>query len=403
MLKQVLRKTNERTVSLVAVGDVCLSGGVRDVIDRMGAERVFDGIRPWLTAADFRFANLECCVVRNGSSISAQRVDMAASESCLPTLATLFDVVSVANNHTCDYGKTQFLDCLAMLKEHGVAAAGGGRNRAQAENPVIMEKSGLSIGWLAYADWTFGAAVANASGTNEPGVAILSRRRILKAIQKLKPHVDVIVVSLHSDIEFSDHPDPSRLSLCRLMAEQGAHIVLCHHPHVPQGVEVHGRSVIAYGLGNCVFPVQGNAYLEANSPHVGHSYALRVLVDHHGAIEYEILPFEIDPTHRPVPLIGERAIQLEQHIAKLSGELADKGAVRAAWSNVCGRLFCGYLVSRFYYGMRQRQFALMWRFICDLPRREKRRLMIGFLRAFVRDPIATLMEFVPVYAAKAKR
>jgi poly-gamma-glutamate synthesis protein (capsule biosynthesis protein) len=384
MSNKVLRDASGLTQTLIAVGDVCLSGLVREVIEQKGADFIFEAVKPWFRGADFRFANLECCVVRTCENVPPQRLDMLAPETAMPALSAMFNVMSVANNHICDYGRRAFINCLTILRQNSIATAGGGKTRREAEEATILSKNGISVGWLAYADWEFGAAVSNASGLNTPGVAILSKRRIMKAVRSLKHNVDIVVVSLHTDIEFADDPDPARIRLCRSIAKSGADVILCHHPHVPQGLEVYDNCLIAYGLGNCVFPVCGNLYMETNSSHTKHSFALRVILDKQGIVQYELLPFQIDTDHRPVPLTGLMAGQLIAHINALSLRLNDRRAIFDKWTIVSRRFIVNHLLNQ-YYELRKGSIYPLLRFLWVIPHRVIRRAMLGFLYSCLRS------------------
>ena len=249
-MRSVIRSGIDTNVqTLIAAGDVCLAGDVRKLIEGKGLPYIFDPVSSWLATAEYRFANLECCLIPIGEDFDEQRLDMRADAGLAPALASFFNVVSVANNHSCDYGRKIFINMLQVLEANGIAPIGGGKSRTEAGKAKIISQKGISTAWLAYADWEYGGAVFNASGKNRPGVAILSEHRVRRAVAELTDRADVIIVSLHTDLEFTDDPDPARIRLCRTLAEIGADVILCHHPHVPQGVEVYNNTLIAYGLG----------------------------------------------------------------------------------------------------------------------------------------------------------
>jgi hypothetical protein len=107
----------------------------------------------------------------------------------------------------------------------------------------------------------------------------------------------------------------------RRFAEAGADLVLCHHAHVPMGIEVWNQSLIAYGLGNLVFPA--SQYLEDGHPWTRRSVVLKVAFDRSGISQAEVIPVEMRLDFSVAPSTGVRRSQMLGALGKLSEGLQD--------------------------------------------------------------------------------
>lgn len=161
-----------------------------------------------------------------------------------------FDVLSVANNHAGDWGRVALSDTLSLLRQHGIEAAGGGMNRAEAEAVRTIERRGVKIGFLAFSD--VGPAYL-AAGTTTAGI-LLVRDSIFKSIvRRAAGECDILVVSFHFGEEYQSRSNRRQQILARAAVEEGADIVVGHHPHVIQEIERYRRGLIVYSLGNFIF------------------------------------------------------------------------------------------------------------------------------------------------------
>jgi poly-gamma-glutamate synthesis protein (capsule biosynthesis protein) len=200
--------------------------------------------------------------------------------------------------------------------------------------------------------------------------------------------VDVLVVSIHADLEFVDWPAPHRLALSRRIIEAGADLVLSHHPHVPQGLERHGRGLIAYSLGNFVFPVLGNGYMQQGSVYTGRSFILLVELGRQGYVSHEIVPCRISELFRPEPMsAGAEREAFLAHIQTISAGLADEAALARHWSETAWRYLginIGWLASRAHQKDLSQWAA---KFFC--------RLLYDENRPWVRQVLAELQAKIP--------
>jgi poly-gamma-glutamate synthesis protein (capsule biosynthesis protein) len=229
-----------------------LFGG--DVMLGREVERVARARRDWgfpfrrvatrMQAATLAFANLECIAAEAGGP-SSFRADPRTLEG-LRTAG--LDVVSVANNHTMDAGPEALAEMLGRLRDLGVTPTGF-RYLPDAQSVAIVEASGVRVGYLAYS-WFVGD-YPPAAGM--PSLARTRRDEMVADIQRARPAVDYLVVSMHMGVEGARRSGEGQQQKARAAIDAGADLVVGHHPHVPQEVERYGRGFIAYSLGDLVF------------------------------------------------------------------------------------------------------------------------------------------------------
>jgi poly-gamma-glutamate synthesis protein (capsule biosynthesis protein) len=239
-----------------------------------------------------------------------------------------FDYMNLAANHALDGGTMGMYHTQKLLTGLGIASGGVGRTQREARKLVVVEKGGLRWGFLGYCEDS--NYTLSAGG---PGYAYYSARAVLADIRRCRASVDVLVVSVHADLEFMDTPCPARRDAGRKFADAGATLVLMHHPHVPQGVEVRGRSLVAWSLGNFCFDAYSSSYMKRNGPHTAHSFVLLAEVSREGVESFRRVPFAIGepPDQRPAPLAGEAEAKLLAYLGELDAKAADDAFVREHW------------------------------------------------------------------------
>ena len=153
-------------VTLLFAGDIMLDDAPGKTIASGG-----DPLAPFaaiLAEADYRVGNLECPVASSGRVHASKIVTFRAEPQTLSVLRGRFDAVSLANNHSGDYGHAAFVETMAHLDDAGIAYFGGGRNLAEAHRPLWIERNGLRIAVLGYNEFKPRAFEA---GADWPGVA----------------------------------------------------------------------------------------------------------------------------------------------------------------------------------------------------------------------------------------
>jgi Bacterial capsule synthesis protein PGA_cap len=242
-----------RPLVLAAVGDVNLGDRVGLAISAYGARHPWLSVAPVLNRADLAVANLECAVSTRGAPVAGKRYTFRGRPSALAAAGRFagLDVVSLANNHSLDYGREAFIDTIRHATRAGISVAGGGSNLAAARTPAVREAGGLRVAFLAYSDvrplgFDAGPGIA---GTNPAFPHIVA-----PDVRRARRSADVVVVYFHWGEERTFRPNARQRALARLALSSGATVVLGAHPHVLQPRErPRPRKLVAWSLGNFVF------------------------------------------------------------------------------------------------------------------------------------------------------
>ena len=172
-----------------------------------------------------------------------------------------FNLFSLANNHAFDYGAPGIEETLYHLAvanaERAIAYAGIGSNFEEAIRPGCIDLEGTRIALSAIGIIT-GDQPQYRAGPNKPGQASYRDRPDFEAaVDKLAAlAADYRILSVHYGLEGRVEPDERQLADWRSFAaeQKGIDLIVGHHPHVAQGVELNGKSLIFYGLGNFLHP-----------------------------------------------------------------------------------------------------------------------------------------------------
>jgi poly-gamma-glutamate synthesis protein (capsule biosynthesis protein) len=236
------------SVRIVFAGDVNLDGHPGQVIAAGGDP--FSEVSALLADADLSVANLECVVANSGSRYP-KKFTFRAHPRVLPVLARHFGAVSLANNHSGDFGHDAFREQLGLLKRQKLPYFGGGVNIREARAPLVVERNGLHIALLGYDDYYPREFEA---GMDSPGVAWAVEEQMVEDVRaaRTRHHADLVIAYLHWGWE--EYPACDRQKeLAHLLIDEGADLVVGAHPHVTQEVEFYRGKLIAYSLGNFLF------------------------------------------------------------------------------------------------------------------------------------------------------
>lgn len=274
-------------VRLSAVGDIMLGGKGRALLEREGYDYPFRPTLELLRGADITIGNLETPLTERGEPLVDKQYRFRNPPGKVaPALRNAgFDIVSLANNHTLDYGYTGLEDTIEALEAYGIGHHGAGADLAAARRPVVFTlDNGQRVGFLAYSN-TFPEEFWAAEG--RPGTAFGHEVHVREDVGALAARgIDVIVVSFHWGRERQSALRGYQPLLARAAIDAGADLVIGHHPHILQGVERYKDGLVLYSLGNFTF----NSY----SPHV-HTSAVAEVVFHDGRFhELVMTPLNIN-------------------------------------------------------------------------------------------------------------
>lgn len=245
------------TVSLLFGGDTSFARGIDQSIRRAGGDPavVFEQLKPLFDRADLTFLNLECVLSDSPAQPADKTWRIRAPTRHARALAEAgVDLVSVANNHTLDFGEQGFSSTLATLEDVGVDYVGVQYGDAP-EQPLTIAKLGdQTFGFLAYTDITKWKPVPESSWKYYwPKPANYDADAIVADIERARGQVDHLIVSLHWGDEYSMTVEDDQRTDARRFIDAGAELIVGHHPHVPRIVEEYQDGLIIYSLGDLLF------------------------------------------------------------------------------------------------------------------------------------------------------
>lgn len=286
------------TVKMIFVGDLMLAH------DEETGKLVAQGVDPFqpfagvFKEADIVVGNLECVVAEKGERVR-KPYNFRAEPCCLPLLKKYFTAVTVANNHSGDFGKAAFVEQCERLEKAGLPYFGGGRNNTDAHKPWIVERNGVRIAMLGYCEVYLPSFQAE---ENVPGVAWSEHDdEVLADIRAArdKYQADVVIPFMHWGDE-NEPPTDREKSFARKMIDAGADVVVGAHPHVTQGAEYYKHHLIVYSLGNFLF----NGFEDEENLS---GWAFRISIGKHGMLKWDTVVARLDDRGVPKPDLTARS------------------------------------------------------------------------------------------------
>lgn len=290
-------------VKLYAVGDVmlgdspaCFGFGVGSKIKENGPYFPFDNIRDVLADSDILFGNLETVLShKKRNRWLLPRLYMRGDPGDIPALRDCsFKVMSISNNHMMQHGTEAFHDTVKRLESNSIYPIGMKSELPFHSKPFITKINDIKIGFLSY------SLRPEEYRPKEVLYCLGEEEDINDDIHKLKKDVDFVIISIHWGDEYIKKPSPSQIAMARRIIDEGANIILGHHPHVLQGIESYKDGLIAYSLGNFVFDMW--------MPETRKSIILQIHLDKTGIVGFNVIPIRINRQYQPEVLNGDDAI-----------------------------------------------------------------------------------------------
>ena len=192
----------------------------------------FQKVKDIFTADDLTVANMEGTLTT--SNDRQQKTFAFKGDPSYTEILTRggVEATNLANNHSHDYGDQSYEDTIQYLEAAGITTFGYDRT-------AVMDVKGIKVGLI---------------GIYELKDGLGRQQQVIDTIQEVKDQgAQVIIVSFHWGTEKSNIPDDIQKTLAHLAIDQGADLVVGHHPHVLQGIEKYQGKNIVYSLGNFCF------------------------------------------------------------------------------------------------------------------------------------------------------
>lgn len=252
------------TFSLNFVGDILAARAIELTMRKQGYDYPFLKIKDQLADADMTFANLETPLIGDkttGRTTPGGTTVFRGDTVFAETLKDVgIDIISLANNHMKDQGSKGITSTLAALSSAGILHAGAGQNLTEARKMAVFSISSkinseslpVRVGLLAYNDTDVVPSSYHAT-EDQSGTNIMDIERLKADVIANRDEADILLVSMHSGTEYVDYANTRQIAFAHAAIDAGADMVIGHHPHVLQPIEVYKGKYIFYSLGNFIF------------------------------------------------------------------------------------------------------------------------------------------------------
>lgn len=238
-------------VVIQAAGDVMLGGRWEQQIAQNSYFHPFGRIVSELKKGDVTLINLEAPLTSRGHEFTEKKYRFRVNPQASAALKKAgITTVTLANNHSMDYGGQGLLDTLQQLDKVGIGYVGAGENLAAARKALLYDIRGTKVAVLGY---SLTLPQEFWAGEKRAGTAPLLEKLVKEDIGAARKQAPIVIVTAHWGEEGKTRLREYQPRLARMMIDAGADAVIGHHPHILQGIERYKRGIIFYSLGNFAF------------------------------------------------------------------------------------------------------------------------------------------------------
>jgi hypothetical protein len=328
-------------LTVMAVGDIIMgTTHPSEVLPPKDGVEIFDSVKQVIRQGNIAFGNLEGPLIDGGIPSKCGK-NRAAGQQCYEFRMpgrygrhlrdAGFNVLSIANNHSVDFGMEGLESTINVLASEGIQAAGGSRIAAFHVRGKRIAVAGFS--YLHGSPYSY---------------SILNTDRAKTIVSRLKSTNDLVVVSFHGGAEGREALDAldvhevyrgerrgNPVKFSRAVIDSGADLVLGHGPHVPRALELYKGKLIAYSLGNFV----AYGVMNTRGPS-GLGYILKAKLDMEKGDFVEGKIVSVDLTHRGLPSAdpGNKALALIKRLTEKNpkeqwANIGENGEIRPPGRN----------------------------------------------------------------------
>ena len=257
--KDNIKVLDKDTSTISIVGDVSLADNWSIIPKYDEREKGIKGILSSeiidiMTKSDVMIVNSEFTVSNRGEAIKGKQYTFRAKLERLAIYNEMgVDMVTLANNHVYDFGQDAFLDMLDEFDKIKMPRIGAGHNLEEAMKPYYFVVNGYKVGFLNATRAEKYILTPGATDTSEGVFRCYDPTNMINQIKKVRKEADYVVAIIHFGKEGYHDLEEEQISSSHQYIDAGADIVVGHHAHVLQGVEIYNNKPIIYNLGNFIF------------------------------------------------------------------------------------------------------------------------------------------------------
>ena len=243
----------ETSATFIAVGDALIHGAVYKDAYSNGVynfNNMFTEVKPIIEQYDLKYYNQETILGGTSLGLSSYPLFNSPQEVGDAFMNMGFNLVSLATNHSLDYGERGLINSINYWgKQEGVIAAGSYESEESRVTPRIMEKNGITYTLLSYSTLTNGLRIPYGK---DYLFDLYSEEKVKADIERIRDKVDVVMVAMHWGVEYTHTPVQEEKTIAKYLASLGVDIVIGTHPHVIQPIDFIDNTMVIYSLGNFI-------------------------------------------------------------------------------------------------------------------------------------------------------
>lgn len=233
------------SITISAAGDCTLgtdenfnaSTSLNAYYDSNGPAYFFQNVKSIFDSDDLTIVNMEGTLTESTSRQDKTYAFKGPAEYTQILTDGGVEAANLANNHSRDYGEQSYTDTIAALDAAGITSFGYDRT-------AVMDVNGVKVGLVGTYELADGMGCEDEMISN------------IKAVEE--QGAQIVIVSFHWGLEKENYPTENQVNLAHSAIDNGADLVLGHHPHVLEGIEVYNGKNIVYSLGNFCFGGNSN-------------------------------------------------------------------------------------------------------------------------------------------------
>ena len=242
----VISPTESKSITVSAVGDCIIGSDINSSVDnnfdafyivKKSYDYFFQEVKPVLSQDDLTIINMEGTLTNSEDRAEKQFAFRGDPKYTQVLTSGSVEAANLANDHSMDYGQTGYDDTIKYMEEAGINTFGNDRTS-------VLDVNGIQVGLV---------------GVNSVNEGVDKTDEMISLIEEVRSQgAQLVIVSFHWGVQKEEYPDDAQKALAHAAIDNGADLVLGHHPHVLQGIETYNGKKIVYSLGRFCFGGDNN-------------------------------------------------------------------------------------------------------------------------------------------------
>ncbi|WP_375562663.1 CapA family protein [Bernardetia sp. OM2101] len=259
-IKDFTEKPDTNKITFAFTGDLMCHGSQYKAVfegnDTYNFIPVFEGVKPFLSAADVMVGNLETVLAGEGKNYKSYPQFNTPNAYADALKDAGFDIIVTVNNHTYDQGKDGVLRTLDELDKRNFEGVLGSYRSQKAQDEIkVFEKNDIKYSILAYTQFSNITLRESESHLFQ----LIDTAKVGQDIQKArKQGAEIVLIHYHWGAEYLPEPNSYQKMITDKTIELGADVIIGGHPHVLQPLKKYksqanatlDSGIVAYSMGN---------------------------------------------------------------------------------------------------------------------------------------------------------